>query len=356
MWLDGLRQDETLARQLGLDWLGEEQGRLWSEQWKTSWAAAPWEPQFVERGLNLPERCRVVAQGPTRQRRTSAGGSILLLVHDPERDELALLPSTAFPPFGMPYAGRTPASLRAAFADYAREPWAVPSLPRTLRVLKPLEIESVDIVLHTIEGTEPWMDDGLWGSAHDGDPYDELPAQPGPVDLMLIGRRALEQHPGRPPTWSMRSLWSRSVLRIEQHPYGLWVFEVRYQPVQTDLQAPERLTSSLAFPPDLPVDVLPSLLRGETLVPSALELLSLQGEPDPFYLAGACALATGDPGICAQIERLAARFVGSEHEHVAAEILSNYAHHVALARLGLASPTAREPVEQLLALSPQEAS
>lgn len=352
MWLDTIRLDRPLADELGLRWLEEEQRALWQEQWRACWAAASWGEDFVERGRAALERCQIVAVGPSRARRSSGEACPLLIVHDQQRDELALLFSLAFPPLGMPSLGRTEASVRQAMRDWLRPSAPVTGLPRVLRLVKPLELESVDIVLRTIEATEPWMDDGWWGSAHDEDPYDVLAPDAGFVEKLLVQRRADEQHPSRMESWGLRSLWSRSQLKIERHPFGLWVFETRYAPVQALAEGPSpaaRLSGSEAFPPDLPVDLLPSLLRGETLAPNAVTQQMAEQEPQPFYLAALCAIGTGDPGMAAQIEPYAARFAGTPHEEAAADILATYGCQLALVRLGLQAPALRERIEAGLA-------
>ena len=348
MWLDAIRHDRPLADALGLVWLEEEQRALWKERWRASWSSAFWDEAFLERGRAVLERCQIVATGPTRTRRSSGEGCPLWLVHDPERDELALLFSLLFPPMGMPSAGRTADSLRQAMGDWQRQATAVTALPRVLRLVKPLELQSVEAVLRTIEVTEPWMDDGWWGSAHDEDPHDELPPEANFIQKLLVQRRSSEQHPGRMESWSLRSLWSRSQLRIERHPFGLWVFEARYLPVQDSAAGPsptERLSGDAAFPPDLPVDLLPSLLREETLTPAVVPQLLAEPDPLPYYLAALCALGTGDPGMAAQIEPYAARFIGTPDEGSAVDILAAYGCHLALVRLGLLSPSLRGRIE-----------
>jgi hypothetical protein len=155
------------------------------------------------------------------------------------------------------------------------------------------------------------------GSAHDDDPYADLPT---------------------PPT-----LWSRSVVRIERHPFGLWVFEVRYAPVQGDRTAVARLSDASGFPADLPVDVVPTLLRGPLTVPDEVDH-QLRTVPAPFWLAAACALALGGPGFDLRLPEYASALIGTEHEPVAIQVLLAYRRFGALAALGRRSEAARTEV------------
>jgi len=84
------------------------------------------------------------------------------------------------------------------------------------------------------------------------------------LQLRWAKEDADKEHPGRLPTLCARTLWSGGVVRIEQHPYGIWVFELRYSPSldQAVMEQVNALTG-IALPLDLPVDLAASLLRGD---------------------------------------------------------------------------------------------
>lgn len=157
-----LHDDAALAAEIGLEWLSPEIATEWTGLWRSAWASAPWDPGFVERGRDALGRMRIVARLPARARRTSGAGCPLVVVEE-DGHGLALLPGVGFPPSGLPRFAPTADGLRQALADYARGSAPVPSLPRTLRIVKSLDLDDVGPILATAEHTEPWMDDGWWG-------------------------------------------------------------------------------------------------------------------------------------------------------------------------------------------------
>lgn len=321
----------------GVTWFADAEANAWTEQWHQTLAGAG-----SEADLAFVSRCRVVGSAGERARRVSDEPCPLLIVEDAEQRRF-LLPSLLFPPFGMPRVDELVAALR----DYRQPIVPVTALPRSFRTMIALDLDAVDPIVGTLAAIEPWMDDSWFCSAHDDDPYDTMPAPPRPIDRMLAQRGAFDQHPNRPESWSVRTLWSRSVVRIERHPYRLWVFDVAYRPVATDSTAAARLAGADVFPADLPVDVLPCLLRG-SLLPAAAVDAAFARPPDPFILAVGCALAVGDPEVSAQIDDYALTFVGTEHEALAVEILGNFDRGTALARVGRRSDTARPAVEAMI--------
>ena len=317
-------------------------GVTWLEDAEADDLTREWHEDLEDEDLAFASPLRVVGTAGERARRMSGDPCPLFVVADPEGRRL-LLPSLAFPPRGMP---RTD-DLAAALRDYRRPLEPATALPRSFRTVLGVELDSVDPIVSTLAALEPWMDDAWYGAAHDDDPYDVLSDPPRPIERILVQRTAFDQHPNRAESWSVRTLWSRSVVRIERHPYGLWVFDVAYRPVSTDPGAPARLAGVEVFPTDLPVDVQPCMLRG-SLLPARSVTGAFDGPPVPYTLAAGCALAVGDVEVAAGIDDYALQFVGTEHEALAVEILGNFERNVALARVGLRSDDARPTVERML--------
>lgn len=319
----------------GATWFSDAEADAWTARWHQTLADAGSEADGA-----FASRCRVVGTAGERARRVSGEPCPLLVVADAEHRRF-LLPSLVFPALGMPQADDLPSALR----DYGQPITLSTTLPRSFRTMIALDLDTVDPIVATLAAIEPWMDDSWFCSAHDDDPYDPMPDPPRPIDRMLVQRTAFDQHPNRPESWSVRTLWSRSLVRIERHPYRLWVFDVAYRPVATD-PAAARLAGADVFPTDLPVDVLPCLLRG-SLLPVAGLGAAFARPPDPFVLAVGCALAVGDAEASARIDDYALGFVGTEHEPLAVEILGNFDRGTALARVGRRSDAARPAVEAM---------
>ncbi|MEQ1564691.1 MAG: hypothetical protein ABMA64_03550 [Myxococcota bacterium] len=326
-----------------IEWFPEALREEWTARWQQEWASAHWNEGFVAAGAAASDAWVVAGVAGVRRRRLSEAPCPLVVLEHPELGH-ALLPSLVFPPMAMIRA----ADLTRALADYrqpSRPAWA---LPGRYRVCVPLELESVDAIASTLEAVEPWMDDTWYGSAHDDDPYDAMGDPPRQIDRILARRTALDQHPNRVDSWSVRTLWSRSVVRIEQHPHQLWVFHVSYPPVGTDPDAAVRLSGSTGFPADLPIDVVPCLLRTSSLFPCDTVRGAFDHPPEPYTLAVGCALAHGDPGLADPLDRYATTFAGTEHEALAVDILANFDRWSAVARLGVASAGARSAAEDHL--------
>jgi hypothetical protein len=114
-----------------------------------------------------------------------------------------------------------------------------------------------------------------------------------------------DQEPGRFPSISFRTLWSRSILRVEQHPLGLWVFDARYDPAG-DARAVARLGGTApgtGLPSDLPVDVAASLVRNASFTRESIAETEKTQPLEPFDLSVLCAL---DPGEATTVARLRA--------------------------------------------------
>jgi hypothetical protein len=341
MWLDALRADPEVATSLGLSWLGRDDAAALHVRWRELWRTSHWDAALVDVGLAIIDRCEIVAAGQ-RQRRLSGVGCDLLLVHDPARHQLALLPGVTFPPTGAILAGRGARDLRRSAEDLVRPIAPIDELTACARLVASIDIQDASQLLLAIEATEPWVDDGWWGSAHDDDPFGHLPPIPRPVDLTVARRAALDQDPARPESYGLRTLWSRSVVRLERHLAGMWVLDVRYLPRADPCEA---FLPGAALPDDLPVDLVPTLRRADAVPGAHL----WDQPPNPAILVAACALGLADPAAGAQVEPLASRMLGTAHQGAAVEILRTYGQDAVLASLGRRSAAARPAVEALVA-------
>jgi len=130
-----------------------------------------------------------------------------------------------------------------------------------------------------------------------------------------------KQIPTRYEARSWRTLWSRSVLRIEHHPFDAFVFELRYEPSRH----PEVVRELETYFPfelaeDVPVDLVASLLRGPTVTRAFLANALAREGTIPYLALAACALAPGEP---ATAELLRTMLVG-EHGSLAVELAGAY--------------------------------
>jgi hypothetical protein len=323
-WLGKLQDDKKCLAELGLRPLDAEERDQTRELWRSTWNQVPFSEAFHEVCAERLERCVPLFEGPLRHRRIGKAGSRLVVVHDPIQPGSAWLSlSHALPPLGWAFGGTTLEELSSAVACYtpADAPPAL-ALPRRARIVKQMELSSMDVIKSSIEGLELWVDDAAWGSAFLDDPWQSLEPDAGMMMLSLHMRRVLEQHPGRRPSLSFRTLWSRSIITVEQHPFNFWVFDLRYRPC-SDRRAIELLAGDepgARLPPDLPVDVAASLLRGNSTTRESIEL----NELDPFHLAALVAIDPGEATTTEMLRRAMVEWDGQDRINGLLEILGAY--------------------------------
>ena len=89
------------------------------------------------------------------------------------------------------------------------------------------------------------------------------------------------------PSVSVRTLFSRSVLTIEQHPFGLWVVELRYAPAPgTRGRFTVRMNMQMAMVMngrEIPLAIPPMMVTTDTMVTGTTERVRMPRQP----LAGA---------------------------------------------------------------------
>jgi hypothetical protein len=303
-WVAKLCADGALQAQLGLEPLDDAERERTHELWKSTWNQVPYDDAFHARCAGRIERSVPLLGGPVRRRRLGKVDSRLIVTFDPDEDDVAWLSlSHAMPSLAWASAAPTLDALRAAMVTYTcGDAPRRSELPRHERVVKQVEVSGIEVITRSIEGLELWIDDATWGSAYIDDPWTSLEPDAGMMMLSLHMERVKEQHRGRPASFSFRTLWSHSILKIEQHPFGLLVFDLKYRPA-SDRRTLATLTGDQpgsSLPADLPVDLAASLLRGNGSTSDSLRLNAETGI-ELFDLAALCAL---EPGEATTVQRL----------------------------------------------------
>lgn len=320
-WIERLQGDGP-ADALELTWLEPAEQRSLREQWLAIWDQVPYGEEFHAKCKARIERSIPLAVGPRRYRRLSMTENSLVLLHDPQRPEIPWVSLSIALPSALWIPGATtPDALLERLAPYlgTQRP-SITALPRTLRVFKPMNVEDRSVVVRAMDALELWMDDATWENGHDDDPWIDVEPNPGMLRLQVLRDQAQQESPGRFPSTGFRSLWSHSILLIEQVPFGGWIFELHYTPVD-DPQLLEDLEADLGIElpaRDLPVDLAASLLREASMRPdlvdelceteaeAALAKVSIEpAEPTSFaLLEGWLERSAGDEGMLAQLAEL----------------------------------------------------
>lgn len=281
----------------------------WQDQGGPGYALAP---AVREACAARAARAVPLAAGPRRVTRLSPIEHEVQLYADPARPEqLWVGLGEDFPAILWVPAGASREAMEAALAPYTGT-----EMPRRLALdgvargflgsARGLGIsEARDVENHF--AFVPSVDMPMWGSDYDDDPW---PAEiHGPINMLaqsVLLRQNMAQRPGRVPSTSWRSLWSRSILSLEQHQDDLFVIELRYQPskhpeVLRELSSPLGLLGA-RWPVDLPLDVAAALLGFP--FQQAAELTEAlrdpaQAEDAPFLLLALAALRHGELGVAA---------------------------------------------------------
>ena len=324
-WAEKLRAGSALA----LTWLEPKQSRRVQRAWLDAWRHVPYDEAFLAAGSARIQRSIPLATGPRRTRRLSGTPSDLVLVFDPEAPEHVFASfSDVMPP--QLWGSARPEQLREDLAVYLSEaPTSCARLPRVVRLVKPLGEQTREVIDASIEHHEPWLDDAAWGSMHVEDPWPSGATLPM-VSQAALRERSLRDTPSRFASRSYRSLWSRSVVTVEQHPFGLCAFELRYHPVPGP-RAPLELRALKGFPEDLPVDVAASLIRGESILEPQVKAALASGDDGPLDVALLTAVAPGAPATDAALWKAASKFADdADGLRTVAEVAKSYEHRALL--------------------------
>lgn len=336
-WAEALRDDPTTLEELGLRVLDEEQREATRALWSSTWNQIEYDEGFHARAAARLERCVPLFVGPSRRRRLSKTESELVVVHDPQDGEvLRLSLSHAICSLAWADAGSSLEALRAALARYTvSDELAVLAFPKTERVVKQLELRDIGPIERSIDAQELWIDDARWGSAYLDDPWSGVSPDLGMLQLSTLVERVKDQHPGRRHSLSFRTLWSRSIFTIEQHPLGFWAFELRYVPAG-DGRAIRELCGAdpvASLPRDLPVDLAASLMRGGSATRETVRANDERGR-DPMMLAVRCAMEPGEATtIAAMRESVRAWADDPDRGDALAQIADGFGHEATLFEL-----------------------
>ena len=300
-WSEALQRE--LAGESDFEWLDEERAEQVTQLSLEVWARFPLADPAQSEGAARLARSLPLAFGPTRQIRLSENSQTAVLLFDPSFPTRVFLSlGTNFPPGFWPSAPPTLAGIKEAFAPYFARPFMhAAKLSRSLRLgrgsLEELELESIERLAELIAASETWMDgEARWFNGLATDPWPEDPMTSPMMELRLCHEDSKRTYPDIAPSVSMRTLWSRSVITIEQGSFEQLIFSLRYEPAPFVAWHPHDPQNELGLPDDLPADVMASLLRApvtslprisallqETLDPM-LVLSALLLEPEPTQL------------------------------------------------------------------------
>ncbi|MDC0713156.1 hypothetical protein POL68_32140 [Stigmatella sp. ncwal1] len=271
-WFETLKKDPK-ALDAGIHWLTPEETEAKRAE------LAGWYERGDERVRHrLPDtafsaakalvaRFLPVGEGPTATNREGQKTRSWLLLDKQSPEELKLALSPVHPPFLWLPTGQTAATLKEAFTPYFLS--FIPSeekLERTVRgFLGTGAMNKIDLIqLHDRYKASAFLDGLAWGSAYPKDPFlDLLPKGP---EGQSMARRYREQSPQGHPTFSFRSLHSKSVLRAEAHAgvtegVNIFIGEIHYRPVkQAALIRELNQRLGTKYPEDLPVDLAGALI------------------------------------------------------------------------------------------------
>ncbi|MCB9608286.1 MAG: hypothetical protein H6716_16985 [Polyangiaceae bacterium] len=283
---------ELSAAGAPFEWIEAEKRELVTNLLLDGWNQFPFDEEFQRAGVARIERCTPLWLGPTRTVRLTQNQRSMVILEDPEHPGLlfaALGPN--LPPEFWPAAEASSVGLQRDLEAYVARPFrSTHEYTRRLRVYRgsfeDIGLESLQHLANVIAHGEQWTDGAAtWRSGCLTDPWPAEPSSESMLQLRVISDQAAEEHGSRMPSISLRSLWSRSVLKLEEGRWGNVVFELMWDPAP--LKLPHRFVGE--FPEDMPVDLVASLLRGSTLTPDGLAKLRDE-ELTPFAAMVTCLL------------------------------------------------------------------
>lgn len=315
-WLDALRGDEDLARELEIQWLEPDQRAALHAGATSVLEGMNGDERWLERGRARLARSVPVALGPSRTKRVMRHESSTALFFDPERpSQVSLSLAASMSPLTWVDLEATPAALREAFARcFVTTPAKVSALPKRVRTVVDFGQATREQIEEAITGPGfPMIDDAVWYSAHHEDPWLGVGETWG-LALMAHLRDARREDHQRYPSFSVRTLFSRSVVTLEQHPFGVAVMEIRYAPAPDS--AGVRWVNEIfgsRFPEDLPADLIgTTILQGGHTHAEELDERAARGDFERFDVVARLALAPGEPPSTAQLRAWLERSAGDE--------------------------------------------
>jgi len=271
-WFEALKKDPKVTES-GIHWFTPEEAETrrtevagWYERGDTR-VRHHLPDAALTAARELFARFVPVGEGPTASDREGNKTRSWLLLGKQSPDELMVALSPVHPPFLWLGAGQTMASLQEALAPYF--PPHLPSedkMERTVRgFLGTGANNHLDLVqLHDRYEASDFLDRLTWGSAYKKDPFLEMLPKGHYGQEMIQRYRA--QAPEGIPTFSFRSLFTRSILRAEAHAnvadgVNIFVAQLRYHPAkQQALIRDLNQRLGMRLPEDLPVDLAGALI------------------------------------------------------------------------------------------------
>jgi hypothetical protein len=343
-WLAALRSDPGLIERLGLRFFEDDKVGPIRDLARQAWAGKL-DEEIDAAGHARIDRSAPVGVALTRHRRVSGDEQSVVLWVDPEGDQLFAGFTLMFPPPIWLPLGTTAASILAALAPYGvAEPAPVARLPRVERWLKEVEPEHRKTIEGVIARFEPWIDDASWANGHADDPWTGYRVAADALGKAAQLREAAREQQHRIPSTSYRTLWSRSALTIEYHPFHC-VFMGRYAPAA--ISAPRAALDAVAgatVASEVPLDLVGSLLRAGNITVAELERLSAEWQP--ALTIARCALEPGEPSAGAELRaRLDQLGDDPETRELFVKLARHYHHHWVLVDFALAHPEAARSTE-----------
>lgn len=344
-WAEALETAFTKNPGAGFEWLPKERADLVPDMLVQGLDLAPYGDEFQEEGRARIRRSVALALGPVRRRRLTDEDRPMVLLFDPEvPDRLFATLGTQFPPQLWPSAEPTLEGVLRDLGPYLSGAWPTrASFARTLRVqrstLTALGVDSIHAFASIMARFEPWLDArATWANASDDDPWPDDPSKHSMIGLRVVSERAQETRRDRRESVTMRTLWSRSYVTIEEGPYESVVVEFRYEPAPfvANLAAGD---GRLLVPEDLPADLLASLIRSGTTTPASLSKAHAELGLTPEVAVAWATLAPGESTTHARLRELVA---SSEDRTNAAGIAADLGARGLVYRAALATEDAEE--------------
>ncbi len=325
-WASALRTELTEHPDTGFDWLSTEDAAEVTQSLLRGAERSPFTDATHGPGGARIKRSVPLATGPTRTVRltqTQATAALMFDPQSPERVWLSLGP--AFPAELWPSAEPTRDGVLRDLGPYLSSSFkSRPQLRRSLRLkkgsLETIGVGSLEEFAELVARLEPWLDGkATWRSGCDHDPWPEDPSRVAMIMLHVAGDEARRTHPQRNESITMRTLWSRSLLTIEEGPCESIIFDIRYDPAPfvTHLPADD---GHLLVPEDLPVDLLASMIRGATLTMESLNVVREAGLT-PYVAFNEALLAPSESTTYATFRQLLSN---PEHRKEAAAIAADF--------------------------------
>lgn len=300
-WETELRAVVESEPSLGASWLAEDRRAMVTMGLEQAFEAFPFGEGVQEPGLERIRRSIPVAVGTSRSPRLVDQPQPIVFMFDPEA------PSKVFaalggnlPPMLWPSAEATREGMLRDLAPYLDPPFrSAHRFSKIVRLgrgsLEELGFQSIDELVDVIAATEWWFDSrARWRSKELDDPWPADPTTASMLDLRVIEERAGADKPGARQSIAMRTLWSRSILIVEETRYGGVVFEMRYEPAPFVAALPAAGGGELSIPRDLPADLIASVVRSGTMTEAHLDERMTAGF-DAHTAISLVEMRTGEP-------------------------------------------------------------